>query len=272
MRKVIAVTGATSGMGKASVEQLSTLGHRVYGTVYGVDMNPDWERLAYTLIPCDITNSRDVEAFYARIWEEAKRIDVLVNCAGFGLEGAVEDTTVEEAQSEFAVNLFGTHRMIREVLPIMRQQGSGRIITISSLAAQVPGIPFQGFYSMSKKALDGLIEALRMECRPFGIQATTINPGDMRTDFTANRVRAAALAPGSPYYEQSMKSINAMKRSEMSSQGPEAIGKLVCELVETRKLKPKYFPEPRYKGLLFLMRFMSNARVEKLIEAIYCSR
>ncbi len=269
MSKVIAVTGATSGMGKACVEKLSARGHSVYGSVYGVEMDPAWESLPYALIPCDITDQRSVEAFYERIREDQDRIDVLVNCAGFGLEGSVEDTTVEEARLQFEVNVFGTHRMIREVLPTMREQRGGQIITISSLAAQVPSIPHQGFYSMSKKALDGLIEALRMECRPFGIQATCINPGDMKTDFTANRVRAAALKPGSPYYEHSEKSIQTMRDSELSSQGPEVIGELICRLVETRKLKPKYFIEPRYKGLLFLMRFLSNARIEKLIESLY---
>jgi NAD(P)-dependent dehydrogenase (short-subunit alcohol dehydrogenase family) len=122
---------------------------------------------------------------------------------------------------------------------------------------------------MSKKALDGLTEAVRMECRSFGIQATSINPGDMKTDFTANRVRAAALTPGSPYYDKSLKSVSTMKESEMSSGGPEVIGRLVCKLVETRKLQPKYFVEAKYKRLLFLMRFLSNARIEKLIEPLY---
>jgi NAD(P)-dependent dehydrogenase (short-subunit alcohol dehydrogenase family) len=269
-RRVVVVTGATSGMGKACVEGLSAFGHRVYGTVFGMDMNPEWRDLPYTLIPCDITDQEAVAAFYAQIRAEAKRIDVLVNCAGFAFEGGVEDTTVEEARLQFEVNFFGTHRMIREVLPTMRAQGSGRIITISSFAGQVPAIPFQGFYSMSKKALDGLTEALRMECRAFGIQATSINPGDVKTDFTGHRARAAALTPESPYHERSIRSINAMRESEVSSQGPEVIGRLVCELVETRTLKPRYFVEPKYKLLSFLMRFLSNARIEKLVESLYC--
>jgi NAD(P)-dependent dehydrogenase (short-subunit alcohol dehydrogenase family) len=269
-RKVVVVTGATTGMGKACVEGLSSLGHRVYGTVYGMDMDPEWRELPYTLLPCDITEQEAVAAFYARVRAEAERIDVLVNCAGFAFEGGVEDTTVEEARLQFEVNFFGTHRMIREVLPTMREQGSGRIITISSFAAQVPAIPFQGFYSMSKKALDGLTEALRMECRAFGIQATSINPGDMKTDFTAHRVRAAALTPESPYHEGSIRSIDAMKKSEGSAQGPEVIGRLVCELVEASTLKPRYLVEPKYKVVSFLMRFMSNRRIEKLIESLYC--
>jgi len=268
--KVIAVTGATSGMGKACVEELSAAGHRVYGTVFGIEMDPEWKHLPYTLIPCDITDQEAVAAFYTRIEEEAERIDVLVNCAGFALEGGVEDTTVEEAKLQFEVNLFGTHRMIREVLPMMRRQGGGRIITISSFAGQVPAIPFQGFYSMSKKALDGLTEALRIECKAFGVQATSVNPGDVKTDFTGHRVRAAALTPESPYYRQSSKSIDVMKESEVSSQGPEVIGRLVCQLVEKRTLEPRYLVEPKYKVLLFLMRFLSNARVEKLIESAYC--
>jgi len=267
---VIAVTGATSGLGKACAEALSSKGHRVYGTVFGIDMDPAWDSLPYTLMPCDITDQEAVAAFCTRIREEAKRIDVLVNCAGFAFEGGVEDTTVEEAKLQFEVNLFGTHRMIREVLPTMRAQGGGRIITIGSLAAQAPAVPFQAFYSMSKKALDGLTEALRIECKPFGIQATSINPGDVKTDFTAHRARAAAMTPESPYYERSIQSVDAMKASEMSSRGPEAIGRLVCELVERKTLKPKYFIEPTTKLVLFLMRFMSNRGAERLVESIYC--
>jgi NAD(P)-dependent dehydrogenase (short-subunit alcohol dehydrogenase family) len=269
MGNVIVVTGATSGMGKACAEKLSARGHRVFGTLYGIPMPPEWRDLPYRLVPCDITQQHEVDALLALVMEQAQRIDVLVNCAGFGLEGGVEDTTVEEAKRQFEVNFFGTHRMIRDVLPIMRRQGSGKVITISSLAAQVPAVPFQGFYSMSKKAVDGLTEALRMELRPFGIQATTINPGDMKTDFTANRVSAAALQPGSPYYEMSMKSVDAMKRSETSAGGPEVVGELVCRLVEASKLKPKYFIGGRYKALVFLTRFMSNARLEKLIRWLY---
>ncbi|MGW8321536.1 MAG: SDR family oxidoreductase [Thermodesulfobacteriota bacterium] len=269
MRKVIAVTGATSGMGKACVEKLSARGHKVYGTVYGIDMDPAWEGLPYTLLPCDITDQASAEAFVGQIKQEATRIDVLVNCAGFAFEGSVEDSTVEEAKLQFEVNFFGTHRMIREVMPLMREQGGGKIITISSLAAQVPGVPYQGFYSMSKKAVDGLVETLRVEGKPFGIQATSINPGDMKTDFTANRVRAAALKPGSVYYEPSMKSVEIMKESELGSQGPNVIGDLVCKLVDAKKLKPKYFIEPKYKVLLFLMRFMSNRQVEKMMESLY---
>ncbi|MEW6439396.1 MAG: SDR family oxidoreductase [bacterium] len=269
MGQVIAVTGANSGMGKACVEKLSGRGHKVYGTAFGVPVDPAWKGLPYTLLPCDITKPQEVEAFYKQILDASKRVDVLVNCAGFALEGGVEDTTVEEAKLQFEVNFFGTHRMIREVLPVMRQQGGGKIITICSLAAQVPSVPFQGFYSMSKKALDGLMEAVRMECRTFGIQATSINPGDMKTDFTANRVRVAALKPGSPYYETSLKSVKTMKESEMSSQGPEVIAQLVSRLVDTAKLKPRYFIEPKYKLLLFATRFLSARSIERLVQSIY---
>jgi len=269
MSKVIAVTGATSGMGKACVEKLSARGYKVYGTVYGIDMDPEWKNLPYTLLPCNITDQASVETFFAQVKEEAKRVDVLVNCAGFAFEGSVEDSTVEEAKLQFEVNFFGTHRMIRQVMPLMREQGGGKIITISSLAAQVPGIPYQGFYSMSKKAVDGLVETLRFEGKPFGIQATSINPGDMKTDFTANRVRAAAMTPASAYYQESMKSVDIMKESELGSQGPDVIGELVCKLVDAKTLKPKYFIEPKYKVLLFLMRFMSNSHLEKMMESLY---
>jgi len=265
---VIVVTGATSGMGKATIERLSVLGHRCYGTVYGIDMDPAWATLPYRLQPCDVTDQASVDDFVAWVLGEAGRIDVLVNCAGFGLGGGVEDTTVEEAEKQFDVNYFGAHRMTRAVMPAMRAQGGGRVISISSMAS-VFTIPFQSFYSSSKRALDALMEAVRMEGRAFGISACCVNPGDARTGFTAARVRARACVSGSPYYELAMRSIERMSRDEMRGMSPDRVARLICRLVAAPRVKPRYFVETKYKLIMLLKRLLPDTAVERLLMKIY---
>jgi len=129
---------------------------------------------------------------------DAGRIDAVVNNAGLGYAGALEDTSVDEARRQFETNLFGVHRVCRAVLPHMRERRAGRIVNMSSLGGLVT-VPFQGMYCASKYALEAYTQALRMEVRPFGIQVAMIEPGDFATGFTAHRRMTAASAPGSPY-------------------------------------------------------------------------
>jgi len=272
MSKVVVVTGATSGMGKATIERLSGRGYKCFGTAFGLPPELRTESylasLPYRLIDCDITDDASVESFVGQVLDEAGRIDVLINCAGFGFGGGIEDSTVEEAKMQFEVNFFGTHRITRAVMPAMRRQGGGRILTVSSLAS-IFTVPFQAFYSASKAALDVMMNAVRMEGRTYGITACTVNPGDVRSGFTGNRKQAAACSPGSPYYELSMRSINRMKRDEMAGMAPEVVADLLCRLVEVRRLKPRYIIEPKYKFLVFLKRFLPDSVVEKLLMGIY---
>ncbi|MGE5397072.1 MAG: SDR family oxidoreductase [Chitinophagales bacterium] len=267
MPKVILVSGATSGIGKVCAEMLAQKGYRVYATGRRVD--PAGEKKgAYQLVQCDVTDHKSVEECIARIIGEAGRIEVLVNCAGFGLGGAVEETTVEEAKMQFETNFFGTHRMCREVMPVMRNQGGGMIITVSSVAAEFT-IPYQSFYSSSKMALDGLTQAIRMEGKPFGIIAACVNPGDVKTGFTAARHQAAACQPGSPYYRLTMKSIETMKKDEMNGMDPQRVAQMVCRLVEKKRLKPKYFIESQYKLVMVLKRILPTQTVETLLRKMY---
>lgn len=267
MSKVILVSGATSGIGLDCAEMLAARGHRVYGTGRRVSAEQE-EKKPYTLVRCDITDQQSVEECVASIINEAGRIDVLINCAGFGFGGGVEETTVEEAKAQFETNFFGTHRMCREVMPIMRRQGGGAIITVSSVAAEFT-IPFQSFYSTSKMALDGMMQAIRMEGKPFKITATCVNPGDVRSGFTAARFQAAAIDPKSPYYEKTMKSINTMKKDEMNGMEPKRVAELICRLVVKKKLKVKYFIEAQYKAAMVLKRILPAQTVESLLMMLY---
>jgi len=267
MPKVVLVSGGTSGIGQRCAEELYKRGHTVYAT--GRRVRGD-EEVLYRLLRCDITDQEAVESLVSQVVSEQGRIDVLVNCAGFGLGGGVEDTAVEEAEEQFATNFFGTHRMIRQVLPVMREQGQGQIITVSSVASEF-AIPFQGFYSASKMALDGMMLALRMEVKPFGIEAACVNPGDVRSGFTGARHQARGCCPDSPYFDMAMRSIETMKRDELAGMEPERVARLVAKLVDKKKLKPKYFVEGKYKAVMLLKRVLPLTTVEYLLGKLYLS-
>jgi len=256
MKKIIVITGANSGIGKKCAEILSKE-YKIYGTTFGDDEKNNL-KTKYNLIPCDITNDKSVDVFFKKILSKENRIDVLINCAGYGLGGGVEDTSIEEAR----------HQFVKNVLPIMRKQKFGRIITISSLASEVI-IPFQSFYSTSKMALTGMMGAIRSECKKFGIDSTTVHPGDVKSKFTINRKVAKACTKGTPYYNECMNSINTMKKDERAGLDPNDVAKFVCNLVDQRNLKPKYFIEPKYKFLMFAKRFMSDSLIEKIVEKMY---
>jgi len=178
-QRVAVVTGASSGIGAAIAHELSTAGFRVFGASRHVpaDSKPGIEHVAI-----DVTDDASARQGVQQIMDQAGRIDVLVNNAGYLLAGAVEEVSLAEAQAQFATNYFGVVRMTLAVLPGMRQHGSGHIITVSSLAGLVP-VPFWGHYNASKFAVEGLMETLRHEVRPFSIRVAMVEPGSIKTPF-----------------------------------------------------------------------------------------
>lgn len=182
MKKVVFITGVSSGFGLAIAGQLAGQGH----TVYGSSRKEHFELDGVRVLKMDVTLPDEVESAVKAIIEREGRIDVLINNAGIGLAGAIEDFSEQEAFAEMNTNFLGAHRCCKAVLPIMRRQKSGTIVTIGSIAGLM-GLPFQGFYSASKHALEGLMESLRYEVNPWGINVVMVNPGDFSTGFTANR-------------------------------------------------------------------------------------
>ena len=179
---VILITGITSGFGKAMAERLSADGHKVYGTHRkATDLIP-----GVTYIQADSTVQQEVEAAVRQVVDAEGVIDVFINNAGMGIGGPLEFNSIEDCQRQMDVNFMGMVRYIREVVPVMRKQGHGHIICFSSIGGLV-GLPYQGMYSASKFAIEGYCEALRLEIRGFGINVTTIEPGDFATAFTAQR-------------------------------------------------------------------------------------
>ena len=235
--QVALITGASSGFGKAIAEALHARGFCVYGTTRAV---PAPEKAgSYRPLTMDVDSDRTVAEGIERILLEQGRIDVLINNAGFGVAGAIEDTTVEEARAQLETNFLGTHRLCRAVLPSMRKQRSGRIVNISSLAGLV-SVPFQAFYCATKFAVEAYTEALRMEVRPFGIHVSLVEPGDFATGFTAKRRMVRASGPSSAYDERCRAAVGRMAEDEArnSDIGP-VVRKLVA-VVESERPRLRY--------------------------------
>ncbi|MBO4605723.1 MAG: SDR family oxidoreductase [Bacteroidales bacterium] len=229
---VILITGITSGFGKAMAERLSAEGHKVYGTHRkATEFIP-----GVTYIKAESTNQAEVEAAVRQVVDAEGRIDVFINNAGMGIGGPLEFCSIEDCQRQMDVNFMGMVRYIREVVPVMRKQGHGHIICFSSIGGLV-GLPYQGMYSASKFAIEGYCEALRLEIRGFGINVTTIEPGDFATAFTAQRksVDNPQVHEVYPGYARSLASI---EHDENSGLKPEFLAKKISKII--RKKRPGY--------------------------------
>jgi NAD(P)-dependent dehydrogenase (short-subunit alcohol dehydrogenase family) len=263
---VVLVTGASSGFGKAIAESLAADGHCIFGTVR--TPAPDAPS-AFTTLRVDVTRDESVAAGVDQVLRTAGRIDAVVNNAGMGIAGAIEDTTVEEARAQFETNFFGTHRVCRAVLPHLRAQGCGHIINMSSLAGHVP-LPFQGFYSATKFAIEAYSEALRMELRPFGVAVSMIEPGDFATDFAANRRMTAASTPSSPYHGERERAIARMARDEQQNADLSPIVRTVKAILDTRRPALRYpRATARQRAFVAVRPFLPHALAEFLVRDNY---
>ncbi|MFL5381801.1 MAG: SDR family oxidoreductase [Longimicrobiaceae bacterium] len=248
--RVVLVTGASSGIGKACADVLHERGCRVYGasrTAPG--MAAPWSRLRM-----DVGDEGSVGEGVGKVLEAEGRIDAVVNCAGFGIAGAVEDTSIDEAKAQFDTNFFGVLRVCRAVLPSMRERKRGTIVNVSSIAGLV-SLPFQAFYSASKFALEGMTEALRMEVRPFGVHVVLVEPGDTRTKFTANRRKTeAALCEHSPYRPAFNEAMGVAESEELAGVDPVPVAKVVARVVHASAPDLRYTVGPTMQRLAPLIR------------------
>lgn len=230
-RKVILITGASSGIGRACAGHLSSRGYRVFGTC----RNAGDLKLAncnIEMLSMNVDDESSVQAAIKDLLEKAGRLDCVVNNAGFALMGSVEDTSIKEAKAQMETNFFGVLRVCRAVLPVMRKQGSGHIINISSLAG-VLGLPFSGLYSASKFALEGMTESLRLELRPFGVRVVLIEPGDFNTQLPARRRIAKESETNSSYQQKLAQFKSAQEKDEAKAPSPEPVAYLVERILKT---------------------------------------
>lgn len=222
--KVVLVTGGSSGIGEAICKRLSAEGHRVFGTGRKVGAQPN----GYRLVAMDITDEASVQRGVDEVLAEAGRIDVVVNNAGLGIQGPAEDITPELALDVLNTNLLGAHRVCRAVLPGMRERKRGLVVHITSLAANY-GLPFRGFYSASKAALERYAEAQRMELAPFGVHVVTVQPGEYRTRIATGRLRPPTVSAA--YAQAYERVMGVLAGSLHYSRDPDEVAVLVSRLM-----------------------------------------
>jgi len=262
---VVLVTGTSSGIGRVCAAHLAGRGFQVFGT----RRRPESAVETFRELVMDVNDDDSVARAIDEIYQQAGRIDVVVNNAGIGYGGALEDTSVAEARAQFETNFFGTFRVCRAVLPRMRAQGAGRIINISSIAGRI-ALPFQGMYCASKFAVEGMTEALRMEVKPFGIQVSLVEPGDFHTAFTQNRGRVAASGEGSAYGAQMQISLGIMERDEQRGPAPIAVARLIEKIIAARHPRLRYSVGMFHQRLaLLLHRLLPASLFERIIAASY---
>lgn len=231
-QKVILVTGASSGIGKACFEYLSGQGHIVYGTSRKVIR-------AQGMIKMNVTVEKSIKKAIDQIMFENSRLDVLINNAGISLVGAIEDTSLIEAQNIIDTNFWGVVNMIHTVLPIMRSQKSGLIINISSIGGLF-AIPFQAYYSASKFAVEALTESLRMEIKTSGVSACLIEPGDFRTEISQNRIIAKSSQDTGPYTAGFQSAMNVIVNGEAMGDNPIKIARLIATIIQKKRPRVRY--------------------------------
>ncbi len=277
-QKVILLTGASSGIGYDTATRLARQGHKVYGAARRIDKMQPLKKLGVTPIKMDVTDDASMIAGVNAVMEAEGRIDVLVNNAGYGYFGAIENVSMEEARKQLEVNVFGLARLTQLVIPHMRQQGSGRIVNLASIAGKL-ALYFGGWYHVSKFAVEGFSDALRMELKPFGIDVVIIEPGGIRTEWGVIAAdHLAESSKGTVYEQAALNEANAMKytytRAKLLS-NPSVIAKAICKGVNRRHPKARYRTGMGSHSLVFLhwllpskwwdglMRSLGKVRVER---------
>jgi len=261
MKKVILITGISSGFGKQIAKLLAEKGHVVYGTVRNETVSDN----SIHQLRMDLTNSDSIKKAVSDLMASEGRIDVLINNAGMHTGGPIETSMIENIRLQLNTNIIGTIELTREVLPVMRKQGGGTILNFSSIGGLM-GLPFQAFYSASKFAIEGFSEALRMEVGQFHIKVVLINPGDFNTSNTANRRNF--LAPtglDDPYREQYEKSLAAIEKDEANGWKPEVLARKIAKIVECKNPHQQYIISSFEQKLAVGLKYILPGKLFRLI-------
>ena len=247
MKKVALVTGASSGIGLAVSGQLLALGYTVYGL-----SRRGTSAEGILPITAEVTDEEAVKAAVASVFEKEGRIDLLINNAGMGISGPVEFTEAEDMKRIMEVNFYGQVYCAKAVLPYMREQGSGRIVCTSSVAAPI-AIPYQSFYSCSKAAVSAMALALRNEVKSFGIEVCAVMPGDAKTGFTDARKKESK---GNDVYTHNESAVAAMEKDERGGMTPDDVAAVIVKAATVKNPKPIFTAGAKYKIFVVLFKLL----------------
>lgn len=265
MSKIVFITGISSGFGKATAEYLTQKGYTVYGVSRKqINLDPKIK-----VINFDITDTQAVQDAINSIIAKEGRIDVLINNAGMHTGGAIEDAPYEDVKLQMETNFWGFVSTIKAVLPSMRKQGYGKIINISSIGGLM-GLPFQGFYSATKFAIEGMSEALRMELKQFNIKVILINPGDFHTNNTASRKNVFVSGSNNAYEAQFQKTLAAIEKDENGGWKPEILARKLYKVIESKRPCNRYIIASFEQKLAVVLKYiLPSSWFFKLLEDHY---
>lgn len=245
------ITGGSSGIGKAIGIHLKKKGCIVYGTTRDISKYPTFSE--FSLLEMDVRKIETIKKSVAVVYQEESRIDVLINNAGIGITGPIEETPDDEILNAFATNFNGPLNVINAVLPIMRNQKDGLIINITSIAGYM-GLPYRGIYSATKAALELITESYRMETKAFGVKFTTLAPGDFATNIATGRYHVP-IDDNSPYKDSYKNTLMAIDADVDSGENPMEVGRKIVKIMETKN------PKPHYKVGSFLQKISVTLKV-----------
>jgi len=262
MTKTAFLTGDSSGIGFDLAKQLHTIGYNVYGASRSSPPAPFfWEHLTM-----DLKSTNSIQQGIQELKEKTSHLDVLINCAGYGIGNAIEYTAYEEALAMYQVNVLGSFEVIKHLLPLLRQSNDAKIINIGSIAGEIT-IPFQAFYSMNKADLSIMTQALRYELKPFHIDCSVVLPGDTKTNFTNNRI---AFTKHDELYQNRIKtSLEKMAKDEQMGMSVDTVTQVVIKQLKRKHMKPKVAVGNQYRFFLFLNKFLPNRLKEMIIYKMY---
>jgi NAD(P)-dependent dehydrogenase (short-subunit alcohol dehydrogenase family) len=264
-RQVILLTGCSTGIGRATALEAAARGHRVFASARRLDSVADLEAKGITPLALDVTDPASIGEAVREVLRSDGRIDALVNNAGYGQYGAVEDVSLEEWRAQFEVNVFGALAVLRAVLPAMRAARGGTVVNVSSVAGRV-AVPFAGAYSASKHALEAISDALRVELSPWRIRVVLIEPGPIGTRFgdRAREATARILGTTGPYSRFYAGAERASNREfQMGKRGPDLVARVIVGAIESKRPKTRYRVAPLARILVPLKALTSDRFLDR---------
>ena len=269
-KKVVLITGASSGIGKDTAKTLLGQGYTVFCAARRVEQMMDLEKLGGIPIKMDITKEEDLVAAVEQVKKIHEGVDVLINNAGFGMYGAMEDTTIDDARYQFEVNLFGLARLTQLVLPFMRDKRAGKIVNISSMGGKVY-FPLGAWYHATKHALEGWSDCLRLELAQFGIDVIIIEPGIIQTSFVEVMVTPMMERSGKTAYAELANKIEKATKTASEKGGgspPSMIANAIAKAIRARKPKTRYAAGKLAKPLMFIRKWFGDRVFDRAVMSV----